>query len=371
MHLTVMIGPMVPIPVPPPVLDALVSAQVTVSASDRSGFQLQFHFSKTSLISLALLPAGYFDPGIRVIIMATINGIPNVLMDGLITRQDVAPSNTPGGSTLTITGEDIAVAMSLVDLTGLMMYPALPPSTRVLTILGRYSFFGIIPLVLPSPFEEPTVPTERIFTQQGTDYDYVKKLATDTGYVFYIEPGPLPGANLAYWGPEIRVGIPQPALNINMDTDTNVDSLSFSYNGLQGTNTIALIQQEQTRVPIPIPIPDLSLLSPPLAIRSATKLKVNFLREAAQLTPVQALAKALGTQKEAAEAIGGTGSLDVLRYGHVLKARGLVGVRGAGLAYDGLYYVKSVTHNIKPGEFKQQFTLSRNGLISITPMVPT
>jgi hypothetical protein len=47
----------------------------------------------------------------------------------------------------------------------------------------------------------------------------------------------------------------------------------------------------------------------------------------------------------------------------------LVGVRGAGLAYDGLYYVKSVTHKIKAGEYKQLFELTRNGLISTLPRV--
>ena len=45
-------------------------------------------------------------------------------------------------------------------------------------------------------------------------------------------------------------------------------------------------------------------------------------------------------------------------------------MRGAGSAYDGLYYVKSVTHNIKRGEYKQSFTLTRNGLISTLPRVP-
>ena len=60
----------------------------------------------------------------------------------------------------------------------------------------------------------------------------------------------------------------------------------------------------------------------------------------------------------------------MLRYGRMLKARGLVGVRGAGVAYDGLYYVKSVTSRLKRGEFKQSFELTRNGLVSITPSVP-
>jgi len=41
-----------------------------------------------------------------------------------------------------------------------------------------------------------------------------------------------------------------------------------------------------------------------------------------------------------------------------------------GMEFDGLYYVKSVTSTLKQGEFKQRFSLTRNGLISITPVVP-
>ena len=64
------------------------------------------------------------------------------------------------------------------------------------------------------------------------------------------------------------------------------------------------------------------------------------------------------------------GSLDVTRYGHILKARKLVSLRGAGLAFNGLYYVSSVTHNISRGEYKQEFSLTRNGLVSTLPRVP-
>jgi len=67
------------------------------------------------------------------------------------------------------------------------------------------------------------------------------------------------------------------------------------------------------------------------------------------------------------DAISASGSLDVVRYGRVLHSRMLAGVRGAGLGYDGLYYVESVTHTIKRGEYKQSFRLSRDGLISNTP----
>src|SRR4030095_15555911 len=96
LYLTLLIGPAVPIPVPPPVLEALQSVQVNTSG-DRSGFQLTFTVGTTSLLQLALLPAGYFDPIVtRVIIIATLNGIPNVLIDGFVTRQEIQPSNEPG-----------------------------------------------------------------------------------------------------------------------------------------------------------------------------------------------------------------------------------------------------------------------------------
>jgi len=74
---------------------------------------------------------------------------------------------------------------------------------------------------------------------------------------------------------------------------------------------------------------------------------------------------------ESADVVTGEGTLDVLRYGQILRARSLVGMRGAGLAFDGLYYVDSTTHRLKQGEYKQSFVLKRNALIANTPVVPS
>ena len=97
---------------------------------------------------------------------------------------------------------------------------------------------------------------------------------------------------------------------------------------------------------------------------------LTVLKDTAKLIPMQAISRGLAEAAKSQDAVTGNGSLDVLRYGRVLKARGLVGVRGAGIAYDGLYYVQSVTSTLKRGEFKQSFKLTRNGLVSITPRVP-
>ncbi|MDH3684037.1 MAG: hypothetical protein OEV40_29295, partial [Acidimicrobiia bacterium] len=60
-----------------------------------------------------------------------------------------------------------------------------------------------------------------------------------------------------------------------------------------------------------------------------------------------------------ADPITASGTLDVLRYGQVLKARRLVEVRGAGRRYDGKYYVTGVSHTIERGAYSQGFSLAR------------
>jgi hypothetical protein len=368
-HLTLMIGPAVPIPAPQSVIDALTSVQVN-AGRDRSGFQLTFAVSKKSPLTTTLLPAGYFDPMItRVIIVVTVAGMPNVLMDGIVTRQEIAPSNEPGQSTLTITGEDLSVLMDVVEMP-FMRYPGMPEIAIVNLILVKYAVFGIVPAVIPPIFTDVPNPTKKIPSQTGTDLSYIKLLARRHGYVFYVEPGPALGASVAYWGPDIRVPIPQPALNVNMDAHTNVESLNFSLDGLAKKIVVITIFDPVTgKITIPLPVPNISILRPPLGARLTPPAKVEFPESISKLNASQALARALGIVFTASDAISGSGQLDVLRYGRALRSRQLVGVRGAGLAYDGLYYVQSVTHNIKRGEYKQSFSLSRDGLISLTPRV--
>jgi hypothetical protein len=368
-YLTLMIGPVVPIPVPRPVLEALKSVEVNSRTDQPSGFQLTFTLNNRSPLQTLFLIAGGQTPLLRVIIILTINGTPNVLMDGVMTNQEVSAGSNPGESTLTITGEDLSKLMDLQDFSGIP-YPAMPPEVRILLVLAKYAMFGMIPLVIPSLFTDVPIPTERYPIHQGTDLEYIRDLARDVGYVFYVDPGPFPGTNTAYWGPEIKVGVPQPALNYDMDAHTNVESLSFTFNGANTTLPIVFIQNSLTKIPIPIPIPKLNPLQPPLGLIPAPITNITMLKDTAKLSPMAAIGKGLAVASRSADAVSGKGSLDVVRYGRLLKARQLVGVRGVGMAFDGLYFVKSVKTNLKLGELKQSFELTRNGLVSITPRVP-
>jgi hypothetical protein len=369
-NLTLMIGPVVPVPVSQEVLDALTSVIVTTNSDTGSGFQLQFTLSNRSLLqTIFLLSSGLPIPLVRVVIIVTVNGKAGVLMDGVMTNHEVSPGTDASHSVLTVTGEDLSRVMDYVDFSG-VPFPGMAPEARVLLILAKYAGFGILPLVIPSVLIDLPIPTDRIPVQKGKDLCYIRSLADEVGYVFYVEPGPQPGESVAYWGPEIKVGEPQKALNINMDFATNIDSVSCSFNSQGRVMPTVRVQIPLTKTSITIPIPDITPLNPPLGLIPSIPLNFERIDKSAKYSPIRAAMIGLTKAARSAESVTATGSLDVMRYGAVLKARRLVGLRGVGDAFDGLYYVRSVTSKIKRGEFKQDFTLSRNGLISTLRHIP-
>jgi len=369
-NLSLYIGAGVPVPVPKAIIDALASIEVTsASGEEASGFQMVFNFSSKSPLNLLLLLLGQTGPFIRTIIAVTVNGTPNVLMDGMILHHQLTPNVKTGESTFTVSGSDLTCVMGYIVFSG-FPFLCMPPEVRVLLILAKYALFGIIPLVIPSLYLDVPIITDKIPTQDGKDLEYIKKLAHDNGYVFYVEPGPAIGTSVAYWGPEIKVGIPQPALNINMDALTNIESLNFTFDGASKVMPIVFIRIEEAHVTIPVPIPDFNPLQPPLGLIPPIPVQFNQLKDTAKLNPTEALAKGISEAARSSDAVTGSGSLNVVRYGHILKSRGLVGVRGAGQAFDGLYFVKKVTHKIQRGTYTQDFTLTRNGLVSTLPRVP-
>lgn len=360
-YLTLMMGGFNAIPVPQPVIDALTELQVSSTVGSQGGFQMKFTLGKTSLVN-RLQASGFFDPRKRVIIAVTVNGATEVLMDGIITKQDITPGMAAGKTMLTVTGLDLTALMDFIDFTGIP-YPALPEFLIVEAILAKYLVLGVIPLALPASIPTFDNPLHRFIKQQGTDYAYIKILA-GTGAVFYLDPGPKPGQSLAYFGPDLSksFGGPQPALSINFDANSNIDSLNFSYDGTLSTQYMVTIIEPNSKLPIPIPVPKLDILQAPLGAHVPPAFKVSQLTPSASEDPAKAALLGLGKLFEAPDAITGSGQLDVLRYGRVFRARQLAAVRGVGSYYDGQYYVKSVTHNIKRGEYKQSFTLARGGV---------
>lgn len=363
-RLQLMIGPTQPRPAPYAVVDALTSLEARNSDSGRDGFQMTFSLSKEILTDYNLLREGHFDPPARVIIVVFMRGQRQVLIDGIITNHQLSPSDQPGGSKLVVTGEDISLKLDLEEKNH--NFPDRTDSQIVNEILQRYvASLGLTLKITPT--DNAPNQNERITTFQGTDLAFITELARRNSFVFHIKTTDAPLANIAYWGREERLGAPQPALSLNMGPETNVESLSFGFNALGPATPEVTILDKNSKTAIPVPIPRGN--RPPLALRQATSLRRTLPRNTANKEVADAAIEALSLASSTSDAITGSGQLDVVRYGQPLRARALVGVRGVGLNYNGLYYVKQVTHNIKAGEYKQSFSLTREGHVATIPIL--
>jgi hypothetical protein len=367
--MTLLMGPLLPAPAPRPVLEALQSVKV-IEESDttQSGFELTFAVEKNSpLVTLFLLSGGAALPVFRVCLIVTLSGRPQSLIDGVVTQVQMAPASGNQPATLTVQGKDLSATMDILPFDGLP-YPAMPPAARVLVVLAKYAFLGVIPKVIPT-VEGPPLPTEQIPRHQGTDLSYIRALAEEAGYLFRMEAGPSPGTSVAYWGPAIHTSPPQPALTTDSGHADNIESLSFRFDK-EGTEIpVVFIQNRETRAPIPIPIPSTIPFLPPLGLVPPLPPKVTLLSDTAQMPPARALAVGLGYAASHAHAITGSGTLDVLRYGRVLRAGGPVGVRGVGITFDGDHFVERVTSTLTRQSFKQDFSLRRSGLLPTSERV--
>ncbi|MEH1895753.1 MAG: hypothetical protein V7K94_10745 [Nostoc sp.] len=369
-RIKLMIGrPLVPKPAPYEVVDALIDLEVTQQDRDRSAFQMTFSLSKElkKPSDYWLLQEGILNPPNRIIIQVIVNvkvGVNRslqkpILIDGIITNHQVVPNNKPGESKLIITGEDISVMLDLEDKNEI--YPNVSDSTIVTKLLKAYSKYGLKSDVTNTRYFTPKK-EEQITTQQSTDLQFIQKLALRNSFVFEIKPDKTPGRNIAYWGEEKQKITPsQPALSMNMGAFTNVDSsISFNFNALEAIKPEASITDEKSGASISIRIPK----SPgqALAKKPAKSLRTEVLRNTNKLEKILAEKQTESFASRSREiAVTATGEVDTVRYGYVLEVRQLVGVRGVGKSYGGYYYVKQVTHRIKRGEYKQSFTLIREG----------
>ncbi len=319
LYLTLLVGPVVAVPAPKPLMDALTSVEVKVSATGRSAFQLGFTLANNSVLqTFFLLAAGAPLPVLRVILVVTFGGLPQVVFDGIVLHHEIVEDAMKGSSILTVTGEDLSSLMGRMEFSG-FPYPGMTPDLRVLTILAKYAVFGVVPVVLPAIVPDIDVPIEKIPTQKGTDLAYIQQLAKESGYVFYMDPGPVPGTSQAYWGPQIKIGLPQTALNVNMDTWTNVESLSFRYQPESAILPIVFIQDPTTKIVLPIPIPSVNPLNPPLGAVIPIPQQIEEMKDTAKLSPGQALMRGFARATETGDVVTGDGKLDVLRYGQILK----------------------------------------------------
>ena len=399
-HLMLLIGPTIAVPAPLPLIDALSGVEVTQSDSGRSGFQLTFQIGRSGpldIVDYNLLKNPLLRPFNKVSVVVRFNLAPTVLIDGFITQLQLTPSDDPGASTLTVTGEDVSVMMDLEQTT--FPFPAMPEIVQVAAVLGKYPQLGWTGMVIiPPTVPNFPLPTHEVPIQNSTDFEHLTELAAQHGYVFYVRPGPLPNTNIPYWGPAvppdaIAGAALNSALSVSMGPQTNVGSVNFTYDALAPEMMTGELSDPDMNITIPVVFPPIGTNVPlapiPGAVFQAMRTRISRMdlpaprggaavpdeeRERARVAYGVSIAQAFErARSQVNDATGRTvtvaGELDALRYGGVLQARSVVGLRGAGFTYDGLYFVKSVTHSIRKGEYKQRFSMRREGVGPLAPVV--
>ncbi len=352
-------------PAPAYVTEKLESVEVTRTDNGASGFQLSFHADRAAALTpdFALLSGSLLTPSTRVTISVVLGGVPTVLIDGFVTRQEMAHSRQFGASSLTITGEDMSVAMDRVELS--LEYPEMGDSMIALVVLAKYVPF-IVPNVVATEVDLIPLSIENVPQQSGTDREYLMQLAAPYGYIFNVQPGPFSGMNTAYWGPKPRLGTVNAPLSVDVGPATNVESLSFQFDSLAPTLVYGMVQDTLTEEDLPLATL-VSTREPPFATEPALDLFGLLQRRNLFCDPRYGYLKAAVdaqamTDLSTDQVVTGQGEVDTVRYGEVLAVPGLVDVRGSGYSFDGRYYIQAVTHTIARGSYKQAFTITREGV---------
>jgi len=371
-HLTLLAGKTLPVPASRAATEALGKIEIIHSDEGHSGFQITFKVGQdqASFLEPKLMQNPQFKSFSRVIVLVRLGLVPQVLMDGIITQQQFSPGDDPGTSTFILTGLDVGIMMGQEEKNE--EHTAQSEAVIATKIIANYSQYGLIPMVISPPTLDVPVPTERVPTQQSSDLEYLQAIAERYNYVFFISPGPTPGTNTAYWGPLIRQGLPQKALSFNLGPNSNIESLSFKNDSLSPTGVSGQVQDRLTDTVLPVfslssLLPALSRNPPDLSnLLTARRRSLRTTGTSAAQAFAQAQAEADASTRDVVTA---EGELSALRYGNVLQARSLVDVRGVGLSYSGTYYVKKVTHTITREDYKQTFTLAREGTGAVLPVV--
>ncbi|WP_136440754.1 hypothetical protein [Pacificoceanicola onchidii] len=366
-RLNLLMGAGVPVPPPPFVMEALESAEIAISDQEPSGFSLVFKLGRGKIPGdLPMLTHPAMQAGSRVVITGMLGPKVSVLMDGIIEKADSKPGEGGGGGTLTLMGRDLTALFGKDEV--MASYPGMAAGDIALEVIARYAGHGIIPDVRPPAGADRENPAVTLPMQKGTDLAFLTELGKEFDHVFVITPGPVPLTATAYWGPPPRVGTVQAAITVDMGPESNASGLSFESAPGAAATVSGQVTDKTTgqAVPVQSSAPTRPPLSAAPSLLNPMTVGKKLLKNAPGQSAGQALAQAAAQSGQTSDTVTVKGELDLGRYGHVLRTRDLVGLRGAGLAHDGFYYVRDVVHTIARGRWVQAFTLVRDGLGTTT-----
>lgn len=279
------------------------------------------------------------------------------LIAGYITHvRPSFPSKLPQ-CTLEIWGMDGSVLMDQEEK--LKDWPNKKDSDIAAQIFQSYGF---------SPEVENTelVHDEAVSTiiQRETDIQFLRRLARRNGFECYVE------GTTGYFRPPQIDDAPQPLLAAHAESqnESTLSHFSVEVNALAAAN-VSMFQIDRTNKEVLKAVVETSQQTVLGDIDAAGLLPAGL--DAGQVyvgmnvatgTP-EMTALCQGLFQQAEWFVTANGQIAANDYGHVLRPRGTVTIKGVGETHSGVYYVSHVTHSFDADGYSQSFTAKRNGLL--------
>jgi phage protein D len=294
----------------------------------------------------------------RLRIAATVGNVTDVIMDGYIS--DVHVSTTPQTASLqgNFAGVDASYVMRLKPRCKTwaenMTYEQIASE-----ILTNYQFTPVIAQsTSSSSSSSSSTPPPRV-VQRDSDLNFLRDLARRRGYEFYVA-----GGN-AYFQPPDLTSTPQKLIASNFGEKTNCESLRISLDGTRPTDAVVGRQDLETGESVAAAHDDSGLpamgADDPATSRGYGVGPTRLLpRRTGPLPASEVENYVRAVMMKHGFWLKATGTLDALRYGAILRAGKPVTVMGFGDDFNGVYYVRRVTHRITYRTYQMEFEAYRN-----------
>lgn len=332
------------------------SITVNEDLDQGSSFEIVLNLCRNEDGSWPHLEDENLRPWNRVTIAAAFPDHRDTIMDGYISRIVPRTDQQAGSVTLTISGVDGSYIMNLEERTRVWQDRTYEQIAREIVEDG-YQLHAVLPDSTGGGDDTPPPPV----TQRSPDLRFLRELARRKGYEFYVQ-----GAD-AHFHPPVLTGTPQKLVTVNFGEETNCDRLEVEVDGTRPTEaTITRLDpvtgETQTATASATDLDPMGA-SDPGEMRGygvpptrVVARRQTALSEAQMAEYVQGLLRRHGWWVRA------RGTLNGLRYGRVLRSKRTVTIKGLGQTYNGVYYVRSVTHRLTPRTYQMDFVATRNRL---------
>ena len=295
----------------------------------------------------------------KLVVTVTVDDEEQELVSGYVTHLRANMAAAEEGSYVEILGMDATCLMALEEK--IKDWPGKSDGDIAREIFQSYG--------LGAEVEETGVMREEAINttmQRETDIQFLKRMARRNGFDCFVKEGK------GYFRKPVLTDPPHPVLAAHFGDETTLTTFEAKADALRPTRVEShqfdFIAKEPQAATVeasalrPLGRDTALSLSPPEGVESRLFVKHAV---ATTLAEMQNLGGAL--LEESGWFVEGRGEVDTSVYGAVLRARGLVAVKGVGEAFSGLYYLTNVRHVFGRERYIQHFRGRRNALAPTGP----